>query len=204
MKQLFIFPRNGNGIEALDCIDDEYDFLGFIDDNHTTFKNDDYPVFGRDAINKYDNVSILAVPGNSNNFLKRYKIISSLGIPNHRFANVIHKSAKIGKNVKLGNNILIMAGSVLTSNVLLGDHNVILPNSVIHHDVQIGSKTIIGSNVVIAGNTILGENCYIGSGTTIIHSIRIGDNTLVGMGSNVVNSFKGEQIIFGNPAKKKH
>ena len=70
--------KNGNGIEALDCIDDEYDFLGFIDDNHTTFKNDDYPVFGRDAINKYDKVSILAVPGNSNNFLKRYKIISSL------------------------------------------------------------------------------------------------------------------------------
>ena len=57
---------------------------------------------------------------------------------------------------------------------------------------------------MIAGNTILGENCYIGSGTTIINSIRIGDNTLVGMGSNVVNSFKGEQIIFGNPAKKKH
>ena len=117
MKQLFIFPRNGNGIEALDCIDDEYDFLGFIDDNHTTFKNDDYPVYGRDVINKYEETSILAVPGNANNFLKRFRIISSLGIPNHRFAELSTK--KGGKNVKLGYNILIMAGSVLTSNVLL-------------------------------------------------------------------------------------
>ena len=122
MKQLFIFPKNGNGIEALDCINDEYEFLGFIDDNYDHLKNDDYPVFGREAIKKYEKVSVLAVPGNSNNFLKRFRIISSLGIPNHRFAKVIHTSAKIGKNVKLGYNILIMAGSVLTSNVLLGNH----------------------------------------------------------------------------------
>ena len=33
-KKLVIFPYNGNGIEALDCInDDEFELIGFIDDD---------------------------------------------------------------------------------------------------------------------------------------------------------------------------
>ena len=31
MKELLIFPYNGNGLEALDCIQGQYRFIGFID-----------------------------------------------------------------------------------------------------------------------------------------------------------------------------
>ena len=30
-KKLLIFPFNGNGLEALDCIDKNYEFIGFVD-----------------------------------------------------------------------------------------------------------------------------------------------------------------------------
>ena len=31
-QPLLIFPYNGNGIEALDCIGSAYRFIGFVDD----------------------------------------------------------------------------------------------------------------------------------------------------------------------------
>jgi hypothetical protein len=30
--KLLIFPYNGNGLEALDCLGDQFEFIGFVDD----------------------------------------------------------------------------------------------------------------------------------------------------------------------------
>ena len=46
-KKLVVFPFNGNGREALDCINfDEYELIGFADDDpHKT--DEQYPIFSR-------------------------------------------------------------------------------------------------------------------------------------------------------------
>ena len=47
LKKLVIFPFNGNGIEALDCIDTEqYELISFIDDDPQK-RSDEYPVNSR-------------------------------------------------------------------------------------------------------------------------------------------------------------
>ena len=52
-KKLIIFPFNGNGIEAFDCINfDEYDFIGFIDDDPTK-KSMEYDIFPKVILYKY-------------------------------------------------------------------------------------------------------------------------------------------------------
>lgn len=199
-KKLVIFPFNGNGIEALDCINfEEYDFLGFIDDDLRKYSGL-YNILSREILNKYNDLYILAVPGGPDSFHLRKKIISSLGKP-ERFITVIHPNASVGRNVEIGVNCLIMAGTVLTSNVKIGDHVCVLPNSVIHHDSVIKDYTLIGSNVVVAGGTIIGQNCYIGSGTNIINNIYVGDNTLVGLGSNILKNVEPNSKMVGNPAR---
>jgi sugar O-acyltransferase (sialic acid O-acetyltransferase NeuD family) len=200
MKKLMIFPLNGNGIEALDCINlEEYEFLGFIDDN-VEKRYRDYKVFPRETIKKQEDVFILAVPGSWLSFKERANLINSLEIDKRRFINAIHPRAAIGRNVEIGYNCLIMAGVVITSNARLDNHICILPNSVIHHDVFIDSYTLIGSNVLIAGGTSIGSNCYIGSGSNLINGIHIGDSTLIGLGSNVVKSIPAHSKVAGNPA----
>jgi len=203
MKKIIIFPFNGNGIEAVDCLGTEYELIGFADDNRDkqgeTYMG--YEVFDRSVINKYPDAFVLAVPGSPASYALRMEIIEQLGIEEKRFATVIHPSASVSKNVKLGINTLIMAGVVLTSNSIVGNHVCILPNSVIHHDSSVGNYSIIGSNVSVAGGTILGENCYIGSGSCIINGINIGDGVLVGISSNVIRSIEKWQKVAGNPAK---
>ena len=203
VKKLLIFPFNGNGLEALDCIDDTtFDFIGFIDDDLQKLKQDSrYSVFGRSVLQEHSDAFVLAVPGGPQSFSRRSEFIMSLGIPAGRMATVIHPSAKIGKHVTIGINCLIMAGVVLTSNAIIGDHVCILPNTVIHHDAVIKDFTLVGSNVSVAGGTKIGRNCYIGTGSNLINGIKIGDNSLIGLGSNVLKDVPSNSRIAGNPAR---
>jgi sugar O-acyltransferase (sialic acid O-acetyltransferase NeuD family) len=202
-RTLLIFPYNGNGIEALDCIGDSYRFIGFVDDTPekqgmTPFG---YPVYGREAFERYPNAFVLAVPGSPDSYLCRQAVIRDLNLPNRRFATVIHPSARVSAFAIVGFNVLIMAGAVLTSNAEIGSHTCILPNTVIHHDVKVGDWTLIGSNVTIAGNTVIENNCYIGSGATIMNGLRIGAKALVGLGSNVISNVEQSSRVVGNPAR---
>lgn len=203
MKNLLIFPFNGNGLEALSCLGSEFNFLGFIDDTPEKqgLNPMGFEVFSREALNKYPTALVLAVPGSPTSYMIRKKIIDELGINNERFATVIHPNASVSSMAKIGKNTLIMAGVVLTSNCVVGNHVCVLPNSVIHHDSIIGDHTLVGSNVTVAGNTTIENNCYIGSGTSVINGISIGENTLVGMGTNVIKTIGKNSKIVGNPAR---
>lgn len=200
-EKLLIFPFNGNGMEALDCIDpDKYELVGFVDDDPNK-SSSTYELLPRSILKRHPEFRILAVPGSPTSYMHRSDIISSLDISADRFINAIHPSANIGKHVLIGHNCLVMAGVVVTSNARLHSHVCILPNSVIHHDVVIHPYTLIGSNVVIAGGTIVGRNCYLGSGSNIINGIQIGDYSLIGLGSNVIKNVPPKSIVAGNPAR---
>jgi len=200
-KKLVIFPFNGNGIEALDCINpDEYELVGFIDDDQNK-RSSTYEILPRSILRTHAEFRVLAVPGSPLSYKHRSEYITSLDITEDRFINAIHPSANIGKHVSIGRNCLVMAGVVITSNACLHSHVCILPNSVIHHDVVVNSYTLIGSNVVIAGGTTIGRNCYLGSGSNIINEIQVGEYSLIGLGSNVTKNVPANSIVAGNPAR---
>lgn len=203
MEKLIIFPFNGNGLEALDCIQGQYELVGFVDDITEKQGKTKYgfEVFNRDILEKYKEAKILAVPGSPQSFKFRQESINSLHISWNRYATVIHPNASVSPFAYIGKNVLIMAGVVITSNAIISNHVCILPNSVIHHDTIIGDWTFIGSNVLIAGNVSVGENCYIASGSNIINGITIGNSSLIGMGTNLLKSIPSNSKYVGNPAK---
>lgn len=203
-RPLLIFPCNGNGLEALDCLGQAYHCVGFVDD--TPAKQEagahGYPVLARAAFDAHRDAAVLAVPGSPSSYRSRRHVVEGLGIASARFARVIHPGARISPLAVLGRNVLCMAGVVITSNAVIGDHVCIMPNTVIHHDVVIGPWTLIGANVTIAGGTTVGENCYIGSGSSILNGISLGDRALVGLGSNVIRSVPADVTVAGNPARQ--
>lgn len=203
MDKLFIFPFNGNGIEALNCIDNQFEILGFIDDSLEKQGENKfgYRVYNREILNKYPDAKLLAVPGSPTSFKNRSNIIFKLITKKSQLTTLIDPKASISSYAKIGKNVLIMSGVVITANSIIGDHVCILPNTVIHHDSNIGDYTLIGSNVTIAGNTSIGENCYIGSGSSIINGINVGNKCLIGIGSNVIKNVNKNSKVVGNPAK---
>jgi sugar O-acyltransferase (sialic acid O-acetyltransferase NeuD family) len=200
---LLIFPLNGNGLEALDCLGDEFDLMGFIDDtpDKQALRPCGVQVHSRAALVRWPLAQVLAVPGSALSYLHRQALIDGLSLPVARFARVVHPNARISPLASLGHNLLIMAGVVVTSNASLGDHVCVLPNTVVHHDVQIGSHSLLGSNVTVAGHTQVGRNCYIGSGSHLMNGLHIGDGALVGLGSTVIRDVEAGSRVAGNPAR---
>ena len=200
---LLIFPCNGNGLEALDCLGQNWQCVGFIDDSIEKQARDvhGYRVTGRATFADQAEAWVLAVPGGPESYRSRKQVIEGLQLPSERFARVIHPAARVSTFTTLGHNVLLMAGVVVTSNAVVGNHVCVLPNTVIHHDTVIGDWSLIGSNVTIAGGVTIGQNCYIASGSSIMHGIRIGDGALIGIGSNVIRDVAAETCVAGNPAR---
>jgi len=140
-RALFLFPCNGNAIEALDCLSESDQLVAFIDDapqKQGTYVHG-YPVLSRAVLTEFPQARLLAVPGGPVSFRWRRQIIESLSVSSQRYASLIHPRARVSDLALIGYNVLIMAGAVVTSNAIIGNHVCILPNSVIHHDVGIES-----------------------------------------------------------------
>ena len=205
MQPLLIFPCNGNGLEALDCLGDAYELIGFVDDTPEKQGRDDrgFTVFDRSALTRCPDARVLAVPGGPRSFRSRRQVIERLGIDPDRFATVVHPAARVSPLARLGRNVLLMAGAVVTSNAVIGDHVCVLPNTVIHHDVNLGRWSLVGSGVTIAGGTRIGANCYVGSGSSIMNNLEIGEGALVGLGSTVIRNVAPGRTVAGNPARER-
>jgi sugar O-acyltransferase (sialic acid O-acetyltransferase NeuD family) len=199
---LLIFPCNGNALEALDCLGEVWTCLGFVDDTESKQAQGahGHRVFPRSALRELPDAAVLAVPGGPGSYRARRQVIEGLQVPAGRFARVIHPMARVSPLARIGHNVLLMAGVVVTSNAVIGNHVCVLPNTVVHHDAVIGDWSLIGSNVTIAGSVNIGENCYIAGGTSIMHGLRVGDGALVGMGSNVIRDVAADTCVGGNPA----
>ncbi|MEP6610084.1 MAG: acetyltransferase [Burkholderiaceae bacterium] len=202
-QQLLIFPYNGNGREAVDALGTQFELAGFIDDSPEKQGIDrhGFRVMDRTALSSIPDARVLAVPGGPASFITRRDVILGLRIRTERFATVIHPTASVSEFARIGRNVLIMAGVVITSNAAIGDHVCVLPNSVVHHDANIGDWTLIGAGVTIAGGVEVGKCCYIGSGSSLINNVSIGDQVLVGLGTNVIRSIVNRSKVVGNPAR---
>jgi sugar O-acyltransferase (sialic acid O-acetyltransferase NeuD family) len=203
MPSLLIFPCNGTGVEALDCLAEAYRPLAFVDDEagKQGAVMHGLPVRSRAAFDAWPDAEVLAVPGSPDSYRRRTEVIEGLGLDPRRFARVVHPTARISRLAQIGHNVLIMGGVVITANAVIGDHVCVLPNTVIHHDARVGDWTLIGSNVTLAGSVVIGKNCYVGSGTSVMNGISVGDGALLGLASTVIRNVEAGRCVAGSPAR---
>ena len=79
----------------------------------------------------------------------------------------IHKSAVIGKNVKIAPGVSIGANVYVGDNTEIGAGTIIHAGAVIYKKVSIGAKNLIHANSVIHTGSKLGDDCVINANAVI-------------------------------------
>lgn len=206
MKDIVIIGAGGFAREVLQLIQDinaieqEWRFLGFIDDNVSvqgTIVNG-YPVLGTTEWLKDKDVAVAIAIGNPKSKETIYNKIKDFG---NSFPNLIHPNALIGDFNQFGMGNIITAGSILTVNIELHNFIIININTTIGHDVVMEDYCTILPSVCVSGNVHLEKAVMMGTKSAIIQQLKIGAYSIIGAGATVTKDIPGNCTAVGTPAK---
>ena len=207
MKNLIIIGAGGMGrtmySNALECVGygENYVIKGFIDDNLQALEGfSNYPPIIdtiRDYVPQEDDVFVSSIGGVSRRPCME-EIISRGG----EFIELIHKTARIYMNAKLGKGNFIGAYSVIGNDAEVGDYNMIQSYTVIGHDAKIGNWNRIDTHVTCVGGIVIEDEVNIHTSAVISHNVRIETGAHVGALSFVIRKVKAGTTVMGNPAKR--
>lgn len=207
MKKLIIIGAGGMGRTMYDLAKESHGFgecfeiSGFLDDNLCAlegFKN--YPpIVGTisDYCPQSNDVFVCSIGGHS-----RRICIEKMLDRGAEFIPLIHKTARIGTNVRMGKGTLVGTYTTIAADAELGDYNFIQSLTIIGHDCKIGSWNRIDSQVMMVGATSIGDNNMIHTGAMINHNVRIGDNCTIGAASFVTMDVESGSTLFSAPARR--
>lgn len=207
MKHLVIIGAGGMGRtiynNALESVGygSVFDIKGFLDDNLQALEEfPNYPAIIdtiKDYIPQPDDVFVSSIGGASRRSCME-EIISRGG----EFMELIHQTARIYANAKLGKGNFIGAYSVIGNDAVIGDYNMIQSYTVIGHDVRIGNWNRIDTHVTCVGGIVIEDEVNIHTSAVISHNVRVETGAHVGALSFVIRKVKAGTTVMGIPAKR--
>ena len=118
------------------------------------------------------------------------------------FLELIHQTARIYTNARLGKGNFIGAYSVIGNDAVVGNYNMIQSYTVIGHDAWIGNWNRIDTHVTCVGGIVIEDDVNVHTGAVISHKVVVETGAHVGACSFVIRKVKAGTTVMGNPAKR--
>lgn len=172
---------------------DLYDVIGFAVNKEykevDTFMN--LPVYAIEELDKYidkaETKLFIALLWNNLN-ADRKKLFLELKNQKYKFANIIsprasirselttenlwvHDFVTIQENATIGDNVALMAYSLVGSNAIIGDHCFLGAKSTVAGGSKVGEQTFVGINCTVFDDTIVGKKCILGACTAVKRNV---------------------------------
>jgi len=209
IEKILIVGSSGHAKVIIDIFEkkNNCEIIGLIDSfkslNENTFE---YKVMGKEE----DLPSILSNTPDCKIFVAigdnktRGEVVNKIKgiLPSIEFISAVHPSAQIGKNVKIGQGVAIMAGTIINSDCVIEDFSIVNTKASIDHDSKMLEFSSVGPNVTTGGNVNIGKYSMVGISATISNGISIGDHAIIGAGSLLIKDCKDHMIMYGSPAKE--
>jgi len=156
-----------------------------------------------DEIRHYSSEKVCLVNGvgsvkSQNNRVKVFNKFKRLG---YDFATVVHPSAVVASDVKLGEGCQVMAGVVLQPGVCCGENVVVNTKAGVDHHCSIGAHSHLSVGATLSGHVCVGERAHLGVGCIVIQGVTIGREAVVGAGSVVIRDVPDFLTVVGVPAR---
>ena len=165
MRELYIIGASGHGKVVADIArNNGYTDIFFLDDDTSRKHCGEHDVVGT-TDNVPQGCELIVAIGNTNirrRFCEKYY---------DQLVTLIHPSAVIAEDVRIGRGTVIMAGAVVNPGSVIGDGAIINTSASVDHDDVIGDYTHISVGSHLAGTVSIGENCWMGIGAVVVSNI---------------------------------
>lgn len=200
MNRLIIIGAGGHGkVIADNALKNGYKNICFLDDN-TTGDVMGFPIIGTSSkIVSLDDGNTDFIIGIGNNAVR--KEIAEKNQVN--WVSIVHPSAQIAFNVKIGKGTVVMANAVINVCTAVGEHCIINTSAVVEHDNVVEDYVHISPKASLGGSVHIGANTHIGIGTTVKNNVDICDGCVIGAGAVVLKNIIDSGIYIGVPARIK-
>ncbi|MFW5886283.1 MAG: hypothetical protein ACOCUL_00865 [Bacteroidota bacterium] len=216
MKNIIIFGGKGNGTVLLNTLIDinksekKYNIIGFVNNQWKSIQTiEGFPVLGDiehldELIQKYNASFINCISSvNTMNIVEelfddKYTKIQK------RLISIIHPTANIGQNVKIGKGCFIGPQTYIGQNSNISDHCFIHAQCYIARDSCLGKYNYLAPKVYIGAEVETQNSVYFGVGSLIKERLKIGKQAIIGMGAIIVNNINSKDKYFGEKAIKRN
>lgn len=208
MKQLIIVGAGGMGRSvyciATGCIGYGTDFTvkGFLDDDLNSLDGfENYPpMLG--TIDGYklckDDVFVCSL-GNTKT---KKMICEKLKAKGAKFQTLIHKTAIVRQNAKIGDGCIIADFASVGADCTIGESTLVQTFSIAAHDCKIGNYVRIDTHATCVGGVVVEDCATIHTTAVVSHKVVVGEGAVVAACSFVIKKVKPNTTVFGNPAKQ--
>lgn len=122
-------------------------------------------------------------------------VINKLEEKGGSFINLIHPTAMVSKNCKIGIGNIIGPFSNIGRNSQIGDFNVVLAYSMISHDCIIGNNNGFAS-ALLCGHVKAGDDNYFSARSTVIPHKTLGNRLIIQAGMVVHDDVSDDTVVF--------
>jgi sugar O-acyltransferase (sialic acid O-acetyltransferase NeuD family) len=133
----------------------------------------------------------------------RERIHTNLKIAGASIPTLIHPSAVIGRDVRVGDGSAVMAGAVINCGSRIGEACIINTGSTIDHDNILEDFVHVSPGAHLAGTVRIGKGTWLGAGSVVINNISIIGNCIIGAGAVVIDDIVEAGTYVGVPAKRR-
>jgi sugar O-acyltransferase (sialic acid O-acetyltransferase NeuD family) len=192
-------------LAAVRLLPQQWKPIGALDDEPSRHGADvdGLPVLGGlELIDELSGAAVVACVANAHRPEGRLSLVRRLGLPNERWATVVHPAASVPESSVLGPGTVLLAGVVVTTPLRIGAHVVAMPHVLITHDDEIADGVTFAGGAKLGGSVTVGECAYLGQGCSVREKLSIGAGAVVGMGSVVLHDVPAGEVWAGVPARR--
>lgn len=132
----------------------------------------------------------------------RARIYEKAKSKGYEFINYISSRACVDESLKIGDNCIIAANTVIQPFVEIGKNVIIKENVFIAHDTIIQDHCFISGAAAISGKVKIGKYTFIGTNATLRNEISLGDYCIIGAGVTLLNNVNSYEVYINNNSQK--
>jgi acetyltransferase EpsM len=117
------------------------------------------------------------------------------------FPSIIHKSAVVSSETRIGEGALIGANAYVGPSVFVGKFVIINTGATLEHDSFIDDFASLGPMSVTGGGVKISQGCEVGLGATLHPQVTMDDWSTLGAASYLRNSLQRNATAVGSPAR---